>query len=394
MPSPLHAQLTQSLLNEIASRPLVEEKRFLSNRQIARLWEVNQWTVDRSIQFLKEKGILAARPRSGYRLTSDAPLKAMIYAQLHDVPPLEKAPHWQQRVRKLIRPTSGNKHFVILFDSPRLWFQAADDPHVTAPSSPVPPHPLWESFCEVAREYGDRLDRLELPAQSLTQTVLDAYLRRHRWDGAFFVRRICYPQAFEVAMKYFERISFPCVSVLDHPQTAAHGCVTINYAGMGYEGILTLRQLGVQRVILVDNLKGFSNSRTLRLKGALLALEDTPSLEKRVFQISHEKQDEVPQGLLNLLEEARAIPTGMMVFNRQLFHKIEAAMQARGLRKRLPLSTISSEHPLPPSALHENTLMMAFHYPTIAREAYHTLCAMMEGATPSMTLLKARLTGR
>jgi len=390
---PLHARLTRSLLHEISSGNHPEGGRFLSNRAIAREWGVNQWTVDRSLRYLVENEVVAAFPRSGYRVAGGGVVRAMVLGQLHKIPALPKVGGRSQTVTEWLTATRKRRRLAVLVDSPRLWLHRQErfetKEAIASPSVAA----LWNRFCREAAQRGDQLECLEVPAQQLRRATLERYLDLRRWDGAIFIRRTCYPEAFQAAMGFFKEISLPCVTIFEQAREGMHPCVNVNYAGLGYEAVLALARSGVGRIVILDNLKGQSDSRELRLQGSALALAENGAapVQGFAFRMSHEAADPVPPEVLDVLEESRRLPTGIVIFNRQLFAKIETELSGRHRDLRPHLSVVCNERPLHPSTLVGESRVMQFDYEAIAGAAYESAGLAMEGRKPPHKLLNATL---
>lgn len=109
----LHQKLSRSLLREMASGQYRAGQRFLSLRDIERIWKVSEPTIRTSLAWLASQGLVQSRPRSGYYLTRDFYPKALLLlrrSRRNKLPPLVT---WLQRARQL-QPEHGGRIALLL----------------------------------------------------------------------------------------------------------------------------------------------------------------------------------------------------------------------------------------------------------------------------------------
>lgn len=94
----LSERVATALLVEMASGNYSAEKRFLSNRNVARYWEVSSLSADKGLQQLVKWGLLTPKDRSGYYLVPDFRQRAL--ARLNPSPStvLPRQLDWQMKL--------------------------------------------------------------------------------------------------------------------------------------------------------------------------------------------------------------------------------------------------------------------------------------------------------
>ncbi len=337
----LYERLRKSLLEEMLSGNYSDGGPFLSNRMIRKLWGVNQRTVDRSMNDLKELGLLLARPRSGYRLTAAHRESASVMAQQLAIPPLPKVEGWNQRVRSLLPRTERKNRWTVLFDGNCLWHERDWEPQASRLS-----HgsglALSMGFRQEAALRQEGVDLLMVPARTLTRKMLDTYLVRHRCDGVVFFRRTTTSNAFEVANLFFQSASLPNLTVFEPFHEPGTPCLRVNDRGLGFEAAGELIRTRAERFLILVN-PTLPLYHEERVNGALQALHQAgvDPAAVTVHRMPFEEAQSVPPPLLRLLYECKTKRTGLLILNNQLFFRLEPEIKRMGLRVPDQLSIIT-----------------------------------------------------
>lgn len=377
----LYDRLRTSLLDEMLSGAYGGDHRFLSNRKIRQLWGVNQRTVDRSIADLKAQGLLEVHPRSGSRLAASYREKALLTLQREKIPAYPKVLSWEERAVTLRPALPGKRRWVALFDSAQLWHEP--DWHPLHSRLKIgSERTLMKGFYHEAKQRGESVDFLWVPAADLSSRRLDAILARHQWDGAVFFRRTSTPNAFETADRFFQQVSLPTLTVFEPSCEHATPSLRVNDLGLGFEAAQRLVGAGAERFIILVNpvLPVYHQER---ITGARYAFREAGIDETNllIHGMPFEESEPLAPELLYFLRSAKERRVGLFVLNNQLLYRLEP--EIRQMRLHIPdqLSIITCGERAQTPLLSGKLSLMEVSFAGIGGMASRTIATLADGTS-------------
>lgn len=261
----LHERLTRSLLEDIASGIWRAGQRFLSVRDIQRLWGVSLPTVLSSLRTLQDKGILKPSSRCGYFLSQEFQNKAQVLLRRNRVPSLPPPVRLEQKIRQLERQSGGE--IALLLESQRkvLLEEYQKLPEDLSPTVKR----CATAFVREGKKYDFSPHYFLYDGGKESGDWIRQKLEEEEYAGvAVFCRsshRIIRPTLEPLMKKHL-----PIVIMYDDCQGLPVHSINMNNVGLGYDGIRHLYQMGHRKIAILIR-KTPLKYHTARLQGGRLA---------------------------------------------------------------------------------------------------------------------------
>ncbi|HWL51035.1 MAG TPA: substrate-binding domain-containing protein [Chthoniobacteraceae bacterium] len=265
MKAHLYQRLTRALLEEMASGAWRDGQRFLSVREVIRLWQVSRPTACSSIDALQEHGLLLPSPRRGCFLTRDFQSRAQLLLLRNRMPSVRPPLHFEQKAR-LLKGVRGGKVALLLETKDASPLEEYTEfPPELGPS----PRECAAAFVREGRKYGFRVHFFLYDGSRPGGAWVRERLKEGAFDGAAVFCRSSHLIVQSALEPLMER-RLPIVIMYDDCQGLPVHSINLNNVGLGYDAIRHLYQMGHRRITVLMR-KGPLKLHKARLKGCLLA---------------------------------------------------------------------------------------------------------------------------
>lgn len=265
----LHQRLSKTLLRELSSGSWRDGQRFLSVRDIERLWQVSEPTIIRSLNYLIQNGLLRPKPRSGYFTTTDFQSKSQLLLKKNAARPLPPPLTWQQKARQLHGELGGKI---------ALLFEAFDkvDPYQVYSELPEGDYGTRSycarAFAKESKKYNFILSHFFHNGKEDHAQWIRSQLNNDHFAGAAVFCRSNHTVMLPLLQPLLDR-HLPIVIMYDDCQGLPVNSINLNNVGIGYDAIRQLSRMGHKRITVLTP-KHKTKLHEDRVKGCLLALSE------------------------------------------------------------------------------------------------------------------------
>lgn len=287
----LYERLTKTLLLEIASGMYRNGQRFLSVRDIERIWNVSEPTVLTSLRWLAEKELLKPRKRSGHFLIPGFQTKALLLSKKERTKPLQPILTLQQKVRRLRGQEGGEIAFLAETVTPTCPETVFDVfPEKLCSHSVIRCVRQFEKECA---NYHFKTEYLLYPRRGPHPNSLwiQQHLAQKEYAGIVVFCRSGF-EPIESTLHASLKKQVPTVILYDDCQGLPVNSVNLNNVGIGYDAIKQLYHQGHRKItVLVMDEKWEIKPQESRLEGCRLAAAEASrsDLQMEVLRICRER---------------------------------------------------------------------------------------------------------
>jgi len=274
----LYERLARALLVEMASGVYREGDRFLSLREIRRLWDVSEPTARSSLAVLEEAELLRPVPRSGFRLNPGFQKQALLL--LHQSPEISLPPasNWRNKRWRLLRSekTSSQRRIGLIVED------QLKDPVRRRNSDLAALESMRTFFQEANRDdsdvryfYQDGTGKREaFILNEIASAGLDAVVVFRRFEA----------KRHDSLLKQLASYRIPVVTVFDDYEQPSSFSINFNNVGAGYSAARLLLEDEPSRIVALLPERRSENFEQ-RLQGFSLGLSQISSGNSFEFEV-------------------------------------------------------------------------------------------------------------
>lgn len=267
----LHAQLTKSLLVELASGTYAEDGPFLTRRQVAILWRVSKATTDRAWEELVRSGLLRQGSPRRWLVCPGAMNRASLLLAEKPQPALPSPQTWQSQRGQILHGDTRPEGYRLLavHDEGNITLErlAQICYHVPHPGREIPgrrhlaffQQEVARNFCEADYFYDD--------GSSSTWDALLEHLASVRYHGVAVFRNHLF-HSRQPLLQRLRPLGLPIAAVLCHCEGEADLSIDCNDVQGGFTAMQVLLENGHRNIfVLAGDLERPFLQR--RLEGAI-----------------------------------------------------------------------------------------------------------------------------
>ncbi|MCC7518985.1 MAG: GntR family transcriptional regulator [Verrucomicrobiae bacterium] len=374
----LYEQLIKALLAELASGLYREGQRFISKRKICKRWKISDPTALSALRWLVERGLIEARPRSGYYVSGQSQKDALLHLPRMRTLPLAQQPGWESRRivlrRALGRPLS-QRTIAVIAPGP------AESP---ARLRDLAKAPLLRSFTrvdgvfEAARHHGAALEFFvdngrPKRRQEIARQILDL-----KPSGVIAFRRLVSYVPLQPMLDALVKADVPVVTVFDDCEGHNVHSINLNNVAIGYDVARRLLRLGHRRlaVILPETTGCYFSDRAL---GCAQAFREAKVPAPNLLTLRLPLTTSSRPMLRRMLTDREKRPTAFFLTTVTFLPQLWQALKERRLAVPRDVSIVATAgaRRIPESPRAVDTVLINF--PQIGELAFRTLMAVLDG---------------
>lgn len=384
----LYQRLTQALLAEMASGAYSEGDRFLSLRQICRLWDVSEPTARSSVALLTEAGLIHPVSRSGMVLQTEFRKRALLLLHLSPGTSLPPPATWQAKRWQLLREVSSDtqRRIAMVLEAPGIDASYADRTDLAALAA------TRTFFQDAQRDECDALYFYHDGTAQSEQFILNELATSH--FDAVVVFRLYPTHSALLVPKLLSSHRIPVVTVFDDYEGANGFSINFHNIGAGYDAARELLKHHSRKVAALLPAQPIKNSEQ-RLEGFLLGINkiggpQAPETEVLRLPNKGEPLDEIRQHLNNRTSRPSAIfAPGISTF---LNLKRRAAAEGWRIPRNIRILGCGDPTLIPHGLTSVDLLVLDFAQ--AGRRAYRHVQNILNGSLVERTILVPILPAR
>lgn len=341
----LHQRLTKTLLLEMVSGMYRNGQRFLSLRDIRRIWKVSDPTIMTSLRMLTEEKLLKPRLRSGHYLVPDFHAKALLCLKRMKGKPLLPSLNLTQKLKRIASREGGKIAFLL---EARYKPKSLPEPLPQTVFQQFPEGVCSPSVVRCAKGFEKECARYHFEVEYFLYSNgrmdngewVKQQLARGDYAGIAVFCRNGYA-GMESMLRTSIKIQTPIVVLYDDCQGLPVASINLNNVGIGYDAVRHLYRQGHRRITVI----AMKEEREMRLqenrvRGAgLVASEEVhKDMKLKVFWM---KSLSCPAALRRHLSDPRQRPTALLVCKTDLLARLSPLLQELKLEIPDDLSLVS-----------------------------------------------------
>lgn len=328
----LHQRLTKTLLLEMVSGMYRNGQRFLSLREIRRIWKVSDPTIMTSLRTLTEENLLKSRLRSGHYLVTGFQDKALLCLKKTKGKPLLPSLSLSQKLKQLEARAGGKVAFLL---------ESKYKPRTTDESLPqtifqkLPDEFCSPSVIRCAKGFEKECARYQFEVEYLLYSNgtedngewVKERLEIGAYSGIAVFCRNGYPE-MESMLHTSIQNQIPIVVLYDDCQGLPVASINLNNVGIGYDAVRQLYRQGHRRITVLASKEGREEKiQQNRVKGALLIAseESCKDIQLQVFWVRLHQP--CPAALRRHFTDPRQRPTALLICKSDILTKLSPLFQ-------------------------------------------------------------------
>lgn len=384
MTIPLHVQLTQSLLLECASGYYEAGERFLSVRKICRLWGVSDSTAKNSINWLRQRGLIDAMPRSGYVLRPGFRPKALLLLHKEGAPALPPPATFRTRHFTFLGGAGGTQRFGMVHLHEKVLRTSLKQ---AAPRTEQWHANPWSSgfFEEITSRNAEYRCFFYDPKRE-SPKELRARVEEARLDGlVIFGRR--FQQSCRDLLEELAHAKLPVLVAFDDCEHTEITSISLNNIAMGYQATREFIRAGHKRIAVFATPPKIKHFRD-RVEGCRLAAEEAGGkVELTPVVFSNTSIGSLPVKIERLFANEATRPTAVFATNVGHWLKFTTLMKRKNWRVPRDLSAIICIGKEMGKQITEPMDAFVIDFYQLGRQAAENLWALSAGNLHEKTIL-------
>lgn len=374
----LYRKLVRALLAELASGLYPEHSRFISNRKIRRLWKVSEPTATSGLHWLVNKGLLTARPRSGYYVARQGQKKALVLLHGQTSTGLSSPMTWDLKRYQLAQGGGhGTRRIAVIVAG--ILSRAEALSHLPPPGTE---HDLvLESARSIFREATRQKCSVHFymdDGHAERRSVIVDRLLKQKPDGVIAFRRLPSYAPLQAMVAPILAARIPVVTVFDDCEGLNVLSLNINNVGLGYDVVRRFLRMGHRRVaILLPKVQSpYFQDRAV---GGRMAVSEArlPNASLEVLQLPRFRP--IPPSMARRFHDPKQRPTALFVTAASLFASLWPLLRQLKLAVPRDISIIMAAGDTYVPGCKRSFDTMKINFPDIGKLALSSLIALLEG---------------
>lgn len=323
----LHERLTRSLLEDIASGAWRAGQRFLSVRDISRLWNVSQPTITASVRTLQDKGILRPSPRRGYFLRSEFQQKAQVLLRRNKTPSIKRPIRLEQKLR-LLQGISGGK-IALLLESRSTDTAPLEECDELLPSLSPSVRRCAKGFVREGRKYHFTPHYFVYDGKKKSGEWIRRRLEEGDYAGAVVFCRSSH-RMIRSTLESMMKKRLPIVIMYDDCHGLPVHSININNVGLGYDALRHLYRMGHRKIAILAR-KTLLKLHKARIKGCLLAQTEGECRDAKLKVLKVGRTASLTPAMYRYFSNPATRPTAVFALETWLILKLVPVRERHGL---------------------------------------------------------------